>query len=466
MVLPTCPPEGMLGGFLLFNADTGAPLYHRRFLPGFGLPGAKQQPALADPTGLALQLFAFCRFSRDLPDQPQLEQLDLGNRGGGSRGIFFASQSLADRQNGSGMLPITLVAFGDFPAWLGVRISSELLKAIILENTAVSQAHAMQGPDAIKLSLPPASWKFKSLSPTLEGVIDWLVESLAAQLALPPQWLCVVLYDDDKTDKSCAKASDIAVSAPTPRPPTEPPPTGHGRPSLLARRLLQRLPGAALFGGTAERAGSSPSQHASCRAYSAPSRSQSAQQEIHVVDAESGATTPRSECIAQGKVSWWHWRRGRSSQPQDRCHELCKHPDVICYLYSDLGVAHDAISKKSSSYVAAGVASAVVSSPSYKEATWSLTDLKPEHCPCADQLECPPRCVGFTGEGMSVVVPVSSVLPPERDQSEESLKSACRACRHSLDPELRLLATWLRSSAAMAASATSSGARRPPVTPR
>lgn len=455
----------MLGGFLLFNADTGAPLYHRRFLPGFGLPGAKQQPALADPTGLALQLFAFCRFSRDLPDQPQLEQLDLGN-GGGSRGIFFASQSLPDHQNDSGMLRITLVAFGDFPAWLGVRISSELLKAIILENTSASQTHAMQAQDAIKPPLLPTSWRFKSLNPTLEGVIDWLVESLAAQLALPPQWLCVFVYDDDKTDKSCAKVSDIAVSAPTPRPPTEPPPAGQGRPSLLARRLLQRLPGATFFGGTAESTGSSPSQHASCRASSAPSRSQGAQKESHVEDAQSGATTPRSEFIAQGKVSWWHWRRGRSSQPQDRCRELCKHPDVLCYLYSDLGAADDANSKKSSAYAAAGVASAVVSSLSYQEASWFLTDLKPEHCPCADPFECPTKCVGFTGEGMSVVVPVSSVLPPDSDQGEESLKATYRACRYSLDPLLRLLATWLRSSAAMAASTTSSRARRPPLTPR
>eukprot|EP00930_Biecheleria_cincta_P053302 TRINITY_DN3872_c0_g1_i7.p1 TRINITY_DN3872_c0_g1~~TRINITY_DN3872_c0_g1_i7.p1 ORF type:complete len:444 (+),score=49.47 TRINITY_DN3872_c0_g1_i7:141-1472(+) len=443
----------MFGGFLLFNADTGAPLYHRRFLPGFGLPGAKHQPALADPTGLALQLFAFCRFSRDLPNQPQLEQLDLGN-GLGSRGIYFASQSFQDSQNDTAVLRITLVAFGDFPAWLGVRISSELLRAILLENAP---------PDAITPFFP-ASWRFKSLSATLEGVVDWLVESIAAQLAFRPQWLCVFLYDDDKTDKNCAKVSDIAVSTPTPRPPTEPPPAGHGRPSLLARRLLQRIPGGTLFGGTSESARSTPSQPANCRASSAPSRSQGAHKESHAVDVQSGASTPRTEFIAQGKVSWWHWRRGRSSQPPDRCGELCKQPNTCCYLYSDSSLADD--SKKPAAHAAAGLASAVACSTSYQETTWFLTNLQQEHCPCADPFECPTECVGFTGEGMSVVVPVSSILPTEKDQGEESLQAACRACRFALDPDLRLLASWLRSSAAMAATATSSGARRPPLTPR
>lgn len=116
-------------------------------------------------------------------------------------------------------------------------------------------------------------------------VVDWLAGDLAARLPSPPPWLYIVLQE---------------ASSFTPRPPAEP---KSGRPPL--RRMLQTVERIFTPRGSEQRALSAPAEP---RALSAP------------------VETPRN-ALAQGKVSWWHWRGERRSQPGQG--EL----KLICYMY-------------------------------------------------------------------------------------------------------------------------------------
>ncbi|CAE8641108.1 unnamed protein product, partial [Polarella glacialis] len=224
----------MLGGFLVFNTDTGAPLYHRRFLPGFGLAGAKQQPSLADPVGLALQLFAFSRFSRDLPGNPRLEQVHFGHAGDTS-GVFFAWLEVPDLQKEGQVLTLTLALFGDVPSHLGLRLAQSLLKAIASENTSsLEPPQAAGGPPRPSPRGGVVQWRFKSLEALLDVVPDWLAADLLGCLPATPQWMALLVSDE---------AVPSAEPRPffSPRPPPRDRPPGTPRTAPLARRLLQRF---------------------------------------------------------------------------------------------------------------------------------------------------------------------------------------------------------------------------------
>ncbi|CAE8662715.1 unnamed protein product, partial [Polarella glacialis] len=357
----------MLGGFLVFNTDTGAPLYHRRFLPGFGLAGAKQQPSLADPVGLALQLFAFSRFSRDLPGNPRLEQVHFGQAGDKS-GVFFAWLEVPDLQKEGQVLTLTLALFGDVPSHLGLRLAQSLLKAIASENTSsLEPAQAAGGPPRPSPRGGVVQWRFKSLDALLDVVPDWLAADLLGCLPATPQWMALLVSDE---------AVSSAEPRPlTPRPPPGDRPPGTPRAAPLARRLLQRFSPRAQVLSSAE---------PSARASSAPPRPQIARHASSLEEA-SAPDTPRSAGLAQGKLSWW-WRRGRSTQPPPKGVEAgsaemqLQAPTFLCYLYGGSDP-----SGRNLEFEAAAIAMAS-RSPAHQEAGWALAELKQgEHAKGAQQ---------------------------------------------------------------------------------
>eukprot|EP00913_Durusdinium_trenchii_P016334 g15353.t1 len=119
----------MLAGVVAAGV-TSALVYHRRYDADFGIPNARQQASLADPVGLALQLYAFSRFSSSFPKSPQLQVLHFG----------------------------------------------EIL-------------HVLHPSSDAKSETAPRSWHFNSLDITLEAMVDCLVCNIAEALPQFPRWV-------------------------------------------------------------------------------------------------------------------------------------------------------------------------------------------------------------------------------------------------------------------------------------
>lgn len=267
----------MLHGLIVFDAGTGALLYQRRFLRGFGLPCASSQPSLADPVGLALQLYAFNRFCGDLPGAQRLEYLQLGT----GHAIFFAASEV-DAAQGHPHCPkakrsLVLALFGDPPQSLGQRLASVLLEAFTAEHatSAVEDTEALTPRPGTT-----SSWRFRSLDTVLGSVVDWLVGDIVDRLQQAPSWVAVLRLDGGPGCRHAGPPAQpdpppalvAAAQAPPlgshlgptplmPRPPPQPPPEARQRSSCgavggrvsravswwrsLARRVLQSWFGSA-----------------------------------------------------------------------------------------------------------------------------------------------------------------------------------------------------------------------------
>jgi len=249
----------MLYGFVVFDASTGALLHQRRFRRSFGLPGALQQLSLADPVGLALQLYAFNRFSGDLPGGPRLQHLQLTHGasdaldGAGLSISFASSEVAADQSTDAGRRLPVLALFSALPEHLAIRTASAVLAAFEAPGSAAGAAACRRKREEAAL-----------------GVLqDWLVAEIADQLPGETPWLVLLTCEDMATAPS---ASGFAPSVPgpalaasdgglvtgavapvgtsetpssgalTPRPPPKHPLVeGQRRPQPFARRMLQRL---------------------------------------------------------------------------------------------------------------------------------------------------------------------------------------------------------------------------------
>jgi len=294
------PSPGILHGFVVFDARTGTMHSQRRLVRGFGLPGAQGQsgladpgqPGLADPVGLALQLFAFNRFCGNLPGAPSLERLGLGlgSEFEDARSVSFANAQITDPAGSGRELELVLALFSAAVSpQLGQRLAQGLLNALIVElrgrappaaepkvggdsdvaaasggitarNAMSSLSSAKIGPAAGSSSL----WRFRSLPTFLDSIPDLLVDELLDKLPCEPAWVAV-LTTDTAASSSTATASTprpiavqkagsaVPITFPTvgaappasPRPHAELPPVqgcrGRSRVPSLASRVLQTV---------------------------------------------------------------------------------------------------------------------------------------------------------------------------------------------------------------------------------
>jgi len=372
----------MLHGLIVFNADSGALLYQRRFVRGFGLPGALREPSLADPVGLALQLFAFSRFGRELPGAPQLDRLTLG----GDNGSATLAHGEVPEPSGSGQrVPLVLVLFGECPPDLARRLADGLLEAFVAEQGRIADSVATAGAasSSAAVSRPPPrrggqpTWRFRSLDAYLEEVPDWLIADVAGHLPCQPAWLALLYREPDakpsepdaSSNGQATGSASAAATPPDPRPPAEPPPSARGSRPPLARRVLFTVSGGR-FGtppSPREPSTETPSTTAAtqqpstprvvpeappgprppsagrrpARPLSAPSRSGGEQQPAPPgteEPASAGGRQPRASSVAQGKVSWWHWRRrGQASSSESPrslgMEDLTANARIHCYVY-------------------------------------------------------------------------------------------------------------------------------------
>lgn len=351
----------MLYGLLVFRADTGALVFNRRFVRGFGLPGAQTDPGLGDPVGLSLQLYAFYSFCRNSAetsadtagsDAPCLERLSLDNGGN----IFFSSLSMK-MAGAIGEVPLVLALFAGscLPVHLGGLVAGALLcafakehghKEAVVKGGEDSTAAAVTGPQPPRQPRCGPPNKFATLELAFEDITDLFVADLSRQLPMQPAWLFVILCPERRsTPVAAVTAATPPPDTISPRPPSIPA-SRVGRMSP-ARRLLQRLPG-----GCARMVARAPSpvrpaevnamptdgrpqppSNASCRPNAAPHHS-CAKEAARVTEplapapivpttflpAEARISGDKADNsiagLAQGKVSWWYMRLRRGSSPR------------------------------------------------------------------------------------------------------------------------------------------------------
>lgn len=415
----------MFGGFLVFNADTGAPVFHRRFESGFGLPIAKRQPSLADPVGLALQLFAFSRFSDGLPSAPKLQSLRFG-RAGTVGDIFLASASLPDPIAKDATLRLTLVVLGDLTAKLGSRLSQSLLQDFAEEN--VTSIHVLHPEQHTEPSPGKTTWHFHTLDSSLESVVDWLADDVARALPNFPPWLCVLRFDQEKARN---KLNIGHVEVGTPRPPPEPPASARGRPKSFARRLLHQ------FQGLASAATGTP------RAKSEDTRVKKS-----VSEGDGDAV--------RGQPAKW---LGRGPSPETEYFAL------TAFMYEGPeGCAKEPLPAKTSEPVLE--AAKCLLTPKLKGAGWTLLELGPESWFRHSSQDCH-FCLALT-EGSSrshILVPLNAVHEGTTKElnslDSASLNQICASVRRKLDAEVQSLILWLSSPAgSTACGVRETGVRR------
>ncbi|CAE7435454.1 unnamed protein product [Symbiodinium sp. CCMP2456] len=431
----------MFGGFLVFNADTGAstgkhetetelnqlgaPVFHRRFELGFGLPIAERQPSLADPVGLALQLFAFSRFSDGLPGAPKLESLRFG-RAGTVGDIFLSSASLPDPIAKDATLRLTLVVFGDLTAKLGSRLSKSLLQDFAEENvTSIQVLHPEQNAEP---SPGKTTWHFHTLDSSLESVVDWLADDVARALPNFPPWLCVLRFDQEKTRN---KLNIGHVEVGTPRPPAEPPASARGRPKSFARRLLHQ------FQGLASAATGTP------RAKSEDTR---VKKSVSENDGDA----------ARGQPAKW---LGRGPSPETEYFAL------TAFMYEGPeGCEKEPLPAKTSEPVLE--AAKCLLTPKLKGAGWTLLEPVPESWLRRSSQDCH-FCLALTvGSSRShIVMPLNAVHEGTTKElnslDSASLNQICASVRRKLDAEVQSLILWLSSPAgSTACGVRETGVRR------
>lgn len=325
----------MIHGFVIFHEGTGSLLCQRRFIRGFGLQGAAQQPSLVDPVGLALQLYAFNKFCSGIKCNSRLEGVTLGPPTIGSnttglarlvQGITFAAASLPSSAEGR-ELPLVLALFGDLPTGLGQHFASRLLASFVTEHVAAQQGVG-RGP-----GVPPRagghSWRFLTLHDFLQNEApDLFAAAVADRLPSQPRWLMVIAATS-ATVSAVQKGIPVLTTpiSVSPRPPAEPAPDGRGR-APLARRMLQRLPGGCFSarGGahSPERPGAKfdavvmpatengtklNNKQSPQRPASAPPTSSTAARQFCDGD---------NQALGQAKVSWWQRMRSPRGSPRGR----------------------------------------------------------------------------------------------------------------------------------------------------
>ncbi|CAL1155147.1 unnamed protein product [Cladocopium goreaui] len=391
----------MLSGFLVFNADTGALVYHRRYEADFGLPNAKQQLWLADPVGLALQLYAFSRFSTSLPNSPQLQSMRFGELSHLGN-VFLASEQIPDDE-GQPAVHLTLAAFGDLPQDLGSQLAKILLHDFIEENTnAVRVLHP--AGDAASEPAPQKTWHFHSLDITLESMVDWLVGYLAKSLPQFPKWACLLCFEEET---SLRKWEKIAVAHASPPPPCPPKERSDRRPQSFAKRIIQ--------GGFAAMSSLSPRRERPASSSGAP--------------------------VARGQMSWW--RRG--SIAADGALTKAQSLQLTCFWFE---ASEDTVLPSKTSTPVLELATALLESSSINVGS-TLVQLQPHFW--FYQATGSMHCVAFHLQPTRIyfVVPLHCLfgqgMPEKWDHS--MLQSVCSGVRQRISSELACLVRWLESKA-------------------
>jgi len=482
----------MTDGIIVFDADAGALLFQRRFVRGFGLRGCAQQPSVADPVGLALQLYAFSRFCADIPSAGDLLYMQLSRDGGG---VFFAS-GVAPEPTAAKVREVTIVlalfangARREF----GQRLAAALLQAFVEEQkrsrcgggeTEAAAALPPTVPPKIPPTLPPAPpptapraggvvssskrhvagsiWRFMSLDDFFGTVPDLLVVDVAKHLPQMPRWLAVVHSMEVGTCPAVLRccnnvAPPDATEAPAPRAPLVQPPAHGGRTSL-ARRMLLRV-----------------------RTSASPERAQSAN--LDTVVPTAGAQSDRAHAATKAQPRrespgrfFPRWPRGRSAPPPgDRA--LCAttppvdqlpvpqaaevvpgaHPSPCsCYLYGDLPAPLDSSGSHGGADAAAAMATMAaskfissiiqrVAAGPFAERGWATMQLALDSSALAAGTTAPSRMQNVVVVGvdcrMSVVLPLEAFTACGRE--EESTAQAVREWQRSVYKDLRALALYL-----------------------
>lgn len=192
----------MLHGFLIFNSSSGVLLFQKKFSKGFGLAAAANNPSAADPVSLALQLFAFQKFSGNLENE-LLEFIALGS--GGESGVHLVhhgqsgskaeSVSESNEVNSGNARPVTLALFSSFPIQLSRHLANGILQTFVAQFSTVLQAAPAHSA--------PALGKFESLDGFLQEVPDALVSNVTQRIPFAIEWL-LVIWGDTKIESATA----------------------------------------------------------------------------------------------------------------------------------------------------------------------------------------------------------------------------------------------------------------------
>eukprot|EP00971_Amphidinium_carterae_P122324 2422160-Amphidinium_carterae.1 len=215
-------------GFVLFEARTGVLVTERRFVKNFGLPGSKNEPAIADPVGLALQLFAFSKFAGEVSNDFQLSCLGLGD----SAGSIYMASTIRSKETDGGDAPLILALFGRLPKELGHMLAEKLLTACLLVPSTKDRLKQFKTSN---LGVP--------LRDALRTGLDSLVFDLASELPLMPAWI-VIIYTkvyEEGTYPMKERATTTPATNVVPQRPHGPPPNVHSTAPPLSRRLRDRM---------------------------------------------------------------------------------------------------------------------------------------------------------------------------------------------------------------------------------
>lgn len=190
----------MLHGFLIFNSSSGVLLFQKKFTKGFGLAAAATNPSVADPVSLALQLFAFQKYSGGLENE-LLELISLGSCKEGDVHLAYHGNAgsnlsgLAEGKEGSSgtKMPLTLALFSSFPYDLSRHLANGILETFVMQFATTLQAAPAHSA--------PALGRFESLEGFLQQVPDTLVSNLIRRVPHAIEWL-LVLWGDVSTENA------------------------------------------------------------------------------------------------------------------------------------------------------------------------------------------------------------------------------------------------------------------------